>query len=246
MALDLAPDPRPTRVHLLVPARRAARGAVRVGLTTTTWQDPFRGREVGLHVGGQWVLARRLPGPDAIAAAIARVHAERRAEDQLEHWWFPAQTLYLPHARPPVALQVRPGDEGQLGPGWFARENWGGPGLVRWTGGRAEAYLGHAGVATRLCLRVYSGEPRLGPVAGRVVVERLDAEAEGLAQPAGETRFNLAADQWGELAVPLAAPAGPLRITIEVTPPLRVPRELIPESRDERGLGLVVQRIWLA
>jgi len=243
MALDFRPAPRPVTVQLLVPARVAARGAVRVGLTTTTWAHPERGRAVGLHLGGQWVLTERLPDPAAIQAAIARVHAARQAEDQLEHWWLPAQSLYLPHSRPPATLEMRPGDEDQLGRGWYSREDWGKPGLMRGTGGRAEAYLGPTGPASALGLRVYSGEPRLGPIAGRVRVERLDVDGP---VPVGEAAFALAADQWQELVVPLAGASGPLRVTIEAISPLRVPRALIPDSRDERGLGLAVRRLWLA
>jgi hypothetical protein len=241
--LEIASSPRPVRIHLLVPAAVAARGSVRVGVATPTWRDPYRGRDVGLHVGAQWVLAQRLPGPEAIAAAIARVRAEHRAEESLERWWLPAQSLYLPHATLPATIEVGPGDEDYLGPGWFAREDWGRLGAIRWTGGRAEAYLGHAGRATRACVHAYSGEPRLGPVSGRLVVERVDAD--GRTTPAGETPFGLPPDTWTELAVPFTAAAGLVRLTVHAEPP-RVPRERVPHSGDGRGLGLAVRRLRLA
>jgi SAM-dependent methyltransferase len=242
MTLDLDVSPRPRRVHLLVPASVAQRGAVRIELETTTWPDSFRGREVGLHVGGQWVLAERLPTPAAIEAAIARVRSERQAEDLLDHWWDAAQTLYLPHLQLPPALEIGPGDEAQIGPGWYWREEWGKLGPMRWTSGRAEAYLAHDGRARSLRARVYSGEPKLGPVAGRLVVERLATDAPP--HPVGELAFDLAPDVWTDLVTPLTAPAGPLRVTIEV-PAVRVPRERVPGSQDGRALGLAVKRLAL-
>jgi SAM-dependent methyltransferase len=241
--LELGASPRPVRIHLLVPATVAARGAVRVDLATATWRDSFRGREVGLHVGAQWVLAERLAGPRAIDAAIARVRAERRAEESLEGWWIAAQSLYLPHRTLPARLELGPGDEDQLGPGWFGREHWGKLGAMRWTGGRAEAYFGHDGRAARAVVRAYSGDTRLGPVSGRLVAERV--ETDGRATPAGEAPFALAPDTWAELAVPLRAPAGLVRVTVYAEP-LRIPRERVPGSGDGRGLGLAVKRLWLA
>jgi SAM-dependent methyltransferase len=245
--LEIGASSRPVRIHLLVPAAVAARGAVRVDLTTPTWRDPFRGRDVGLHVGAQWVLAQRLAGPPAIEAAIARVRAEHRAEDSLEGWWLPAQSLYLhlPHSHRtlPAMIALGPGDEDHLGLGWFAREDWGKLGAMRWTGGRAEAYLGHDGRATRACVRAYSGEPRLGPVSGRLVVERV--ETDGRATPAGEAPFALAPDTWAELTAPLRASAGLVRVTLYAEP-LRIPRERVPGTGDGRGLGLAIKRLWLA
>jgi SAM-dependent methyltransferase len=240
----LASIPRPVLVHLFVPAALAARERVRVEVTTTTWRDPFRDREVGLHVGAQWVLAQRLAGPPAIEAAIARIRAERRAEDLLEGWWHGIQTLYLlPHRTLPPAVAIGPGDEDHLGPGWFGREDWGHPGMMRWTGGRAEVYLGHDGRATRVGVRAYAGEAVLGPVSGQLVVERV--ESDGHVTPAGQAPFAIAPNTWADLAAPLAAPAGLVRVTVHAAP-LRVPRERVPGSDDERGLGLAVKRLWLA
>jgi hypothetical protein len=114
---------------------------------------------------------------------------------------------------------------------------------MRWTGGRAEAYLGHDGRARRACVRAYSGESRLGPVAGRLVVERV--EADGRATPAGAASFAFAPDTWAELAAPFQSEAGLVRVTLHAEP-LRVPRERVPGSGDSRGLGLAVKRLWLA
>jgi SAM-dependent methyltransferase len=242
-SLELAPSPRPVRLHLLVPASVAARGTVRVGLTTSTWRDGFRNREVGLHVGAQWVLVQRLEGPAVVAAMIARVQAERRAEDRLDAWWSAAPGLHLAGARFLRTLEMRPGDEDQLGPGWFWREDWGKLGAMRWTGSRAVAYLGHDGGAARACVRAYSGEARLGPVSGRLVAEHVGPD--GRATPAGEAAFTLKPDTWAELAVPFQAPPGLVRVTIHAEP-VRVPRDCIPNSADGRRLGLAIKSLWLA
>jgi len=241
--IELGASPRPVRVHLLVPATVAARGTVRVDLTTATWRDPFRGREIGVHVGAQWVLIQRLAGSAAVQAAIRRVQAERRAEDLLDSWWSAAPGLYLAGAQFPATLEIRPGDEDQLGPGWFWREDWGKLGFIRWTGRQAVAYLGHGGGSSRVCLRVYSGESRLGPASGRVAVERVGAD--GPTVPIGEAPIALPPDSWTEITVPFVAPAGLVRVTVEATPP-RVPHTLLPGSSDDRALGLAIKRIWLA
>jgi SAM-dependent methyltransferase len=241
--LDLAPSPRPVRLHLLVPAAAAARDTVRVGLATSLWRDEFRGREVGLHVGAQWLLTQRLAESAAVQAAHARVQAERSAEDRLDAGWSAAPGLHLARARFPGMLEWGPGDEDQLGSGWFWREEWGKLGAMRWTGGRAQAYLGHDGRASRVLVRAYSGDAQLGPASGRLVVEHVGSD--GQTTPVGETPYALAPDTWAELAVPLRAPAGHVRVTIYAEP-LRVPRERIPGSGDERGLGLAIKRLWLA
>ena len=92
-------------------------------------------------------------------------------------------------------------------------------------------------------VRAYSGEARLGPVSGRLVVEHVGPDGE--ATPAGETPYALAPDTWAELAVPLRAPAGLVRVTVHAEP-LRVPRERVPGSGNDRGLGLAIKRLWLA
>jgi Methyltransferase domain len=242
-SIDFRASPRPVRVHLLVPASVAARGSVRVDLISTMWYDPTHRRDIGLYVGAQWVLAERLTGPSAIQGALQRVRAERRAEDLLDSWWAAAPGLYLAGAQFPAMLEIRPGDEDQLGPGWYWREKWGKLGSVRWTGHQAAAYLGHPGGTARVHLRVYSGEVRLGPVSGRVTAERVGED--GASVLLGEASFALPPDSWTELTVPFAAPAGTIRVTVHTESP-RVPRTLIPDSADSRGLGLAIKRIWLA
>ena len=79
--------------------------------------------------------------------------------------------------------------------------------------------------------------------AGRLVVERV--ETNGRTTPAGEAPFALPPDTWAELAVPLRAPTGLVRVTVHAEP-LRVPRERVPGSSDGRGLGLAIKRLWLA
>ena len=123
------------------------------------------------------------------------------------------------------------------------REDWGKLGAMRWSGGRAEAYLGHDGRATRACVRAYAGETAARSGLRALVVEHV--EPDGRATPAGQAPFALAPDTWAELAVPFQAPAGLLRVTIHAEP-LRVPRDRVPGSGDGRGLGLAVKRLWLA
>jgi SAM-dependent methyltransferase len=244
MTLELRPTERPVRARLLVPERLAARGAVRIELETTTWRDPRGGGEHGLHVGAQWVLAERLATPAAIEAAITRTAVERQAEESFDYgWWHAAESLYVPHRVQQSALEVGRGDDAQLGPGWYHREHWGRLGFVRWTGPEALAYLASAGTARHVVVRCYSGEPKLGAVAGRVAVEH--APTDGAFAPAGESPFSVPADTWTELSVPIPAAPGRIRITIRVDPP-RVPRERIPGSQDGRPLGLAVTRLGLA
>src|SRR5262249_3924257 len=130
----------------------------------------------------------------------------------------------------------------QLGAGWFWLEDWGKLGSIRWTGSQAQAYLRHEGQAGRVVVRAYSGEARLGPVSGRLVVEHV--EIDGQVTSAGETDYSLAPDTWADLTVPLRAPAGLIRGTIRAQP-LRVPRDCVPGSADDRRLGLAIKRLWL-
>jgi SAM-dependent methyltransferase len=243
MTLELRPSMRPVRVRLLVPEALAAAAAVRVELETTTWPDPRTGRPAGLHVGGQWVLAERLPTPAAVEAAIARTATDRRAEESFDYgWWHAAESLYVPHRVAQPVLEIGPGDDAQLGPGWHHREDWGRLGAMRWTRGEAVAYLASAGTAARALVRAYSGEAKLGPVAGHLVAEH--APPDGAFSPCGETAFDLPADTWQELAVPVPAAPGRVRLTVRVGTP-RVPRDRIPGSQDGRPLGLAVKRLGL-
>jgi SAM-dependent methyltransferase len=244
MTLELRPALRPVRVRLLVPPALAGRGTVRVGLETTTWRDAETGREGGLHVGGQWVLAERLATPAAVEAAIARTATDRQAEESFDYgWWHAAESLYVPHRVTAAAIDVGPGDDAQLGPGWYHREDWGTIGPMRWSGPETVAYLASPGDARAVFVRAYSGEAKLGPVAGRLAVEH--APPDAAFAPAGEVAFDLAADTWAELSAPIPAGPGRVRLTLGIGAP-RVPRDLIPGSQDTRRLGLAVKRLWLA
>jgi hypothetical protein len=192
-------------------------------------------------VGGQWVLAERLGGAPAVAAALERARVERQAEESLdERWWHPAATLQAAGVtRSTVAMGSD--DDAQLGPGWFHREDWGKIGRIRWSGPEAVAYLAAPAGTRAVRVRAYSGERGLGPVEGRLVVD--DVGAGGAPEPLGERPFSLPADNWADLEVPLAAPvSGPLCLTLHVPAP-RVPRDRIPGSRDDRPLGLAVTRL---
>jgi SAM-dependent methyltransferase len=242
MTLEVRPSPRPVRVRLLVPVPLAAQGTVRLTIESSLWHDASLGRDFGLHVGGQWVLTERLVTRAAVDAAIERARLERQAEDSVEGWWHPAASLWLLGRALPSRLDMEAEDEGQLGPGWYHREHWGRLGAMRWTAGEALAYLGTDGRASNLRMRAYSGEPNLGAVQGRLLVHH--AELVGDYELAGERAFTIPPDTWEEFTVPIPTRSGRLRITISVDP-LRVPRELVPGSLDDRGLGLAVKRLWL-
>jgi hypothetical protein len=244
MTLALRPGTRPGRVRLLVPAAIAARGAVRVAIETTTWQDPRIGRDLGLLVGSEWLTAVRVPTDEHAEAALARVHDERRAEDSLDPaWWHAAESLYVGRRVTRASLAMGPEDDTQLGPGWHHREDWGRLGAMRWTGARAVTHLRAGAGAATARLRAYSGQRELGPVEGQIAADH--APPGGPLSAAGVTPFRLDPDSWAELTVPVPPGPGHVRLTIEVPAP-RVPRDLIPGSRDARPLGLAVQRLWLA
>ena len=227
--------PSPTREHR--PRRRSA--------TTTLARSRSAGARSGLHVGAQWVLAQRLPGPPRSRPPSRASGPSAAPRTRSRAGGSPRQALYLaaPHASP-ARSSSGPGDEDQLGPGWFGREAWGKLGAMRWTGGRAEAYLGHDG-------------PRgPGPWSAPTRASRASARSRGGSSSSawsptarrprpGEAPFSLAPDTWAELAVPFRPPAGLLRITLHAEP-LRVPRERVPGSGDGRGLGLAIKRLWLA
>jgi len=105
------------------------------------------------------------------------------------------------------------------------------------------AYLASPGDARAVFVRAYSGEAKLGPVGGRLVVEH--APPDAAFAPAGEVAFDLAADTWAELSAPIPAGPGRVRLTVGIGAP-RVPRDVIPGSQDTRRLGLAVKRLWLA
>jgi hypothetical protein len=191
------------------------------------------------------VLAERLPADAAeaaIDALLAQTAAEQQAEESFDGWWHAAASLYVARRVTRAELAVGPGDEAQLGPGWYHREDWGQHGAIRWTGPEALVYLAAPGGATTLRIASYSGEARLGGVAGRVLVEHA-APGEGFVA-AGETPFALPPDAWEELRVPVPSARGQLRVTLRIEAP-RVPRLLIPGSQDDRRLGLAVRRLAL-
>jgi SAM-dependent methyltransferase len=240
MTLELRPGPRPLRVRILVPAALAARERVRIAVEASSGSAA----ETAILVGGQALLVERLPTPAAIDAALARAAAERRAEeDTWEGWWLAAESLYVPYRAIPGAVEMGPGDETQLGPGWYHREDWGPPGTMRWTGPEAVAYVGSSGVATRLSVRAFAGPAPLGSVSGQLLAAYAAPEAPF--EAVASVPFALAPETWADLDVPVRAAPGRVRLTIRVDAP-RVPRGLLPGSQDVRALGLAVRRIWLA
>jgi SAM-dependent methyltransferase len=242
MTLELRPGPRPVRARLLVPATVAGRGRVRVAVETTPAAGA-EGCEAELHLAAEWLLAERLETPAAMAAAVERARLERQSEDALTgSWWHPAEGLYLAHRPPEAVLEMGPEDETQLGPGWYHREDWGAPGAMRWAGAEAVCHVGCDGTARALSVHAYAGEPRLGPVTGKVVVEHV--AADGTVAPPLSTPFTLPADTWDDIVVPLPQAPGRLRVTL-ITERLRQPSRLIEGSRDTRGLGVAVKRVTL-
>jgi SAM-dependent methyltransferase len=244
MTLDLHPSLRPVRVRLFVPEALAAHGGARVGLEVHA-RSGVPGVAPSVGVGGAGLLAERLSTPAAIEAAIERTKVASDAEEApRDGWWHAADSLYLPHRVTAARVDVGPGDEDHLGPGWYHRENWGRVGDIRWTGPEAVTYLRTDGRPTAVRLRVYTGDPRLGGVAGRLALAHAAPGAPFA--PAGEVPFALAADTWTELEAPVPRRPGRLRVTIIVDAP-RVPRTLAPDFlQDTRPLGLVLNRVQLA
>jgi hypothetical protein len=196
------------------------------------------------------MLAERLADEAALDAVLARAKAERQAEESLDQtWWHPATSLYVEGLERRITRRVldwRSGDEAQLGPGWYHRENWGRQGTIRWSGLEAVAYLAAPAGPVALRARVYSGAAALGPVSG--VTEVAPRVPGGVFVPLPPHPFTLPPDTWADLTVPVprdqdAAP-GPLRVTMRVDAP-RIPRQRIPGSTDSRPLGLVVRRLAL-
>ena len=237
-------SPRAVRVHLLVPAPVAARGAVRVGAHHGD-AARSRARAAGRPSRRRAVGARGAPGRARGRPGRDRARRGRAARGG------PARFLVVRRARALPGRRAVPPRASRSGPGTkisSARAGSGGR-----TGARSASFAGRAvrrppisgtrAAPPGFALRVYSGEPRLGPATGRISVER--AGPDGLASRIGEAPFALSPDTWAELAVPFVAPAGPVRVTVETTPP-RVPRALLPGSSDDRALGLAVKRIWLA
>lgn len=245
MTLELPPsDARPLRLWLLVPEALAARGRVRVALHTTTALEPDRPYAHRLHLGGQGLLAERLGSVAAMEAAIARVAAAHRAEEGPgASWWHVAESLVVPHRVTRATLDMGPGDDAQLGPGWYHREEWGRVGTIRWSGVEAIAHLATDGQPTAVRVRAGSGDPQLGPVSGWLRVQH--AAVGGPLERVGEVAFALAAGTWEELAAPVPRRPGRVRVTVRVEAP-RLPRERIPGSQDDRPLGVAARRLWLA
>jgi hypothetical protein len=244
MTLDLHPSHRAVRVRLLLPPSVAAARRARIELETDTWDDPLAAGPAGPHLGGPGLTVERLPSPAAIAAAVERMHAGIRAEEDQVASLAAAQSLVLadPGLRP--ALDIGPGDRNQLGGGWFPPESWGRwKTWARWTGQEATAYLAGDGRAAAANVRLRPGDPRLGQAAGELIVEQ--ALGGGFLREQARVPFVLVEDRWTRISAPLPREAGTVRLTLRVARP-RVPRELLPGSADDRALGVVVRRLWLA
>ena len=240
MTLEIPSDTRSTRVRLLAPAGSGV-GEVRVEVLTTT-REP--GAEPpGLLLGSTGVLAERVADPASLDVVIERTRAERDAEERTgDAWWHAAESIYVPRRVNRSALSMGPGDQDQLGPGWYHREVWAGVGPIRWTGPEAIAYLRGEGRPARVQVRAYSGQATLGPVAGRLTVESLDQS--GAWQRLAERAIPLGAATWEDVGLDIPGAAGPLRVTLSTESP-RVPRDHVPGSQDTRLLGFAVTRLSL-
>ena len=203
-----APTPAPgPRFTCSCPARVAARGAVRVGLATTTWRDPYRGRRVGLQRGrpvGARRAPRRGPPPSRPRSPACRRSGARRTSSS--DWWVAAP-------EPVSAARASAGDARLRRGRGPARAR-----LVRARGlGQRSARCAGPAAAPRRISATRPATGRLRPRllgraaaragAGRLLVERLERTARA---PAGEAAVRPRARTPGaSSAVPLQAPAGP-------------------------------------
>ena len=92
-----------------------------------------------------------------------------------------------------------------------------------------------------------AAEQGKGTGAGRVSAlnfERIYRTTVPAEELAGELAFAIPPDTWEEFTVPIPTRSGRVRVTISVDP-LRVPRDRVPGSLYNRGLGLAVKRLWL-
>ncbi len=121
-------------------------------------------------------------------------------------------------------------EQGQLGGGWYAVEDW--PPPVRWTGPEAVAYLRYTG-ESQVRLRLFSGPAALRRAVGGTIYVGTVPHA-----------VTLVPGQWCELALPVP-PGAPevLPIGLHWEQPWS-PRTLF-GSADTRLLGVAVAAVWL-
>jgi len=121
--------------------------------------------------------------------------------------------------------------------GFFDLEPWGGG--VRWTGPLSEVALRPSG-HEKVAVTFYTGPAARGPEV-RGCIELRDTAA-GSKQ---RNDFAVPSDTWQTLELPLPADvSGDLVMEITVDRPI-VPRELDPNLRDERALGIAVRDVVL-
>jgi hypothetical protein len=168
----------------------------------------------------------------------------------LDQRWASRGGLYLLQARLGPACVMGWGDWRHLGAGWYQREQWP-TGPVRWSAGRAEAFLGlPRGAGARsltLRLRVNAGHPALGPEVRGSLAWSWSADRLTFAPPGAATPFVLPAFTWTDLVAQVSPPPSAeavLRVVIQVDHP-RSPAQHLQGSNDHRPLGLALAGLAL-
>lgn len=148
----------------------------------------------------------------------------------------PADAFHARWRRPPARLTIGANDDEFLGPGWYPPEDW--PPPVRWTSGRAVAYLTQDEWTTTVGVTMCRPQHNSGVATGRLLVNGRLAGRFELAVPALE---------------PFTFPVEPMEGAREVEVALEIDRALEPAtepateaaSDDRRELGVAVHEIWL-
>jgi SAM-dependent methyltransferase len=140
MDFAFKPGYRAVRVRILVPPEIADRGRARISLTTTSGS----GAVAGPVLGGQWLIAERLPTAAAVEEAFTRLAAEQRAEEGLKAVWQAAESLIrysrpaLWHASQELPAEPEPApDDGRQSAKPAAPDD-AGPGLLATYGAKVE------------------------------------------------------------------------------------------------------------
>jgi lipopolysaccharide transport system ATP-binding protein len=180
--------------------------------------------------GGAFSLSREV-APASPADTLTHRPAGYRPGDAADQAR-PAGAFSARWRRPPARLAMGEGDEEFLGPGWYPPEDW--PPRVRWTTGRAVAYLTQDEWTSMVGITMCRPQHGAGVATGRLLVGGRLAGRFELAVPALE---------------PFTFPVEPVDGAREVEVVLEIDQALEPatggESDDRRELGVAVHELWL-